>query len=174
MSILTKIKLQHILVTALLTFVMISCAENKTRPDLMADLDKTDSIELIFFRSPDSVRYFTYLPLTDKKFIGTLVQQMKQDTIPEISCMKEGKIYLFRNGEIFNTVFFGYADQECNFLRYIKNGRLYCYPLSADFREQLRAKKNLSKEPLVPDSAGVSSRGPVQGLAPGPLPYSSN
>ena len=112
----------------------------------MADLEQTDSVEVIYFHAPDSVRYFRYLPLTDKKFIGALVQNLQQDTVPEISCLKEGKIYLFKKGEIFNTVFFGYVDSDCSFLRFIKNGRLYCYALQPSFKQELVVNKNRARE----------------------------
>ena len=112
----------------------------------MADLEQTDSVEVIYFRTPDSVRYFTYLSLTDKKFIGSLIQNLQQDTVPEISCLKEGKIYLFKKGEIFNTVFFGYIDRDCSFLRFIKNGKLYCYSLQPSLKRELINNKQQARE----------------------------
>ncbi|RYG33377.1 MAG: hypothetical protein EOO01_33275 [Chitinophagaceae bacterium] len=133
-----------------LSILFAACdGEHKPKPGLMADLQKTDSLELIFFRSPDSLRYFTYLPLTDGQFIGSLVRDLQQDTIPGMSCMKEGKIYLFKNGQIFNTVFFGYADKHCTFLRYINNGRLHTYAMSEAFRAEMENKKKLAKEPVA-------------------------
>jgi len=134
----------------------ISCSETSTHGKgrgLMADLEQTDSVEVIYFRSPDSVRYFTYLALTDKKFIGSLIKNLQQDTVPEFSCLKEGKIYLFKKGEIFNTVFFGYIDSDCSFLRFIKNGKLYCYSLQPSLKQELVNNKKLARE---------ATAGPVQ------------
>ncbi|HTF28015.1 MAG TPA: hypothetical protein VK625_04175 [Flavitalea sp.] len=131
------------------SFGWVSCSETSTQDKgrgLMTDLEQTDSVEVIYFRAPDSVRYFTYLALTDKKFIGSLIKNLQQDTVSEISCLKEGKIYLFKKGEIFNTVFFGYVDKDCSFLRFIKNGRLYCYDLRPSFKQVLITNKYLARE----------------------------
>lgn len=136
----------------------VACTNNQnSRKGFMANLDQADSLELIWFRTPDSPRYFTYLPTKDRKIIGGLVNELQRDTVPEISCMKEGKIYLFKNGEIFNTVFFGYADPDCQFLRFIRNGRLYYYSLSPAFKAQLIENKALAKEPLSPGKVDSTS-----------------
>lgn len=114
---------------------------------LMPEMPQTDSLELIFFRTPDSPRYFTYLPTTDKELIEALVSDVSGEVQPENPCMKEGKIYCFRKGEIFNTIFFAYTDPGCYVLRYIKNGKLYHFPLSETVRKKLQHYKQLAREP---------------------------
>ncbi|MBO9636081.1 MAG: hypothetical protein J7578_23460, partial [Chitinophagaceae bacterium] len=70
-------------------------------------------------------------------------------------CPKDGKIYCFKNGNIFNTIFFGYPDEKCNFLRYIKSGKLYHFPLSTELKEKLIEYKKIAKEPVSTDSISV-------------------
>jgi hypothetical protein len=117
--------------------------------DLMPGMAQTDSLELIFFRSPDSPRYFTYLPTTDKELIDALVSDVSGKVQPENQCMKEGKIYCFKKGEIFNTIFFAYMDPGCTVLRYIKNGKLYYFPLSEAVKKKLETYKLTAREPVA-------------------------
>src|SRR5215211_6697981 len=86
--------------------IIAACGSNSgTRgADLMPEMAQTDSLELIFFRTPDSPRYFTYLPTTDKGLINALVNDVSGKIQPENQCIKEGKIYCFKKGEIFNTI----------------------------------------------------------------------
>ncbi|MET0298926.1 MAG: hypothetical protein ABW036_04165 [Flavitalea sp.] len=143
-------KLLLIVLVGLSAVLAAGCKEEKKGLNpLMADLDSADSAEILYFRTPDSSRYFTYLPTRDKAFLGELISNLKQDTVQPITCMKEGKIYLFKNGEIFNTVFFGYLDKECRFLRYIKNGNLFHYALSEPLQASLEKLKTDAKEPAV-------------------------
>lgn len=120
---------------------------DKRGSDLMPEMAQTDSLELIYFRTPDSPRYFTYLPTTDKELINALVSDVSGKIQPENQCMKEGKIYCFKKGEIFNTIFFAYTDPGCNVLRYIKNGKLYYFPLSEALRKKLDTYKAAAREP---------------------------
>ncbi|RYG04272.1 MAG: hypothetical protein EOO02_06485 [Chitinophagaceae bacterium] len=88
---------------AVSAFFANGCKEEKKGLNpLMADLDAADSAEILYFRSPDSARFFTYLPTRDKVFLGEVISNLKQDTVPPITCMKEGKIYLFKNGNLFH------------------------------------------------------------------------
>lgn len=114
----------------------------------MPEMAQADSLELIYFKSPDSPRYFTYLPTTDKEFINALVKDVSGEIQPENPCMKEGKIYCFKKGEILNTIFFAYKDPGCNVLRYIKNGKLYYFPLSEPLKKKLEDYRLTAREPV--------------------------
>ncbi len=115
--------------------------------DLMPEMAQTDSLELIYFRTPDSPRYFTYIPTTDKELIDALVKDVSSKLQPENPCMKEGKIYCFKKGEIFNTIFFAYTDPDCRLLRYIKDGKLYYFPMSETVMGKLKDYKLRAREP---------------------------
>jgi hypothetical protein len=140
-----------------LFFVLIvcacSCKTKLTGKKLMPEVSETDSVEVIFFKDPENQRFFTYLRVTDKKFIYDLVTDLSDEVQPENSCIKEGKIYCFKNGQIFNTVYFAYTDTKCSFLRYIKNGNLYCFPISEKTKKKLSDYKKTATEPVSADSA---------------------
>lgn len=115
--------------------------------DLMPEMAQTDSLELLYFKTPDSPRYFTYVPTTDRLLIDALVKDVSGKLQPENPCMKEGKIYCFKKGEIFNTIFFAYSDPDCRLLRYIKDGKLYYFPLSELVMKKLEDYKLSAREP---------------------------
>jgi hypothetical protein len=62
-------------------------------------------------------------------------------------CMKEGKIYCFKKGGIFNTIFFAYKDPGCKVLRFIVNGKLYYFPLGETVQKKLEYYKLTAREP---------------------------
>lgn len=129
---------------------MFSCSNKKkvTGKDLMPEMVQTDSVQIIYFKSPDEPRFFTYTSVNDKSFISSLVNDVMGETQSENPCVKEGKIYCYKKGEIFNTIFFAYRDNECTFLRYIKNGNLYYFEMSKEVKEYLQRNKLLSLEPV--------------------------
>ena len=101
------------------TACTISCSDKKkiAGKDLMPEMLQTDSVQIIFFKSPDEPRFFTYISVNDRSFISSLVKDVTEETQAENPCVKEGKIYCYKNGEIFNTIFFAYLDSKCTFLR---------------------------------------------------------
>ena len=136
---------------SLLTLAVLftSCSNEKSRTglDLMPEMVHTDSVQIIYFKTPEDPRYFTYTSVNDADFIGPLVKDVTAETIPENNCMKEGKIYCYKNGEIFNTIFFAYLDDACPILRYIKNGNLYYFPMSTKVKAGLERYNAIAKEP---------------------------
>lgn len=144
---------------AVIIIAVVACKSKPavvTGEQLMPDMKLTDSVELIYFKQPENQRWYTYLPLTDKSFIDALVNDVSGPVQAETQCPKDGKIYCFKNGQVFNTIFFGYPDDKCNFLRYIKNGVVYHFPLSATVKKKLNEYKQLAKEPVASDSTGQS------------------
>jgi hypothetical protein len=125
-----------------------SCKTKLTGKELMPDVLDTDSVELIFFKNPENTRFFTYLPVTDKEFINDLVDDLDGEVQSENPCVKEGKIYCFKKGQIYNTVFFAYTDPKCSFLRYIKDGKMYYFPLSETVKKKLIDYKKMAAEPV--------------------------
>ena len=132
--------------------IVAGCKEKITGKKLMPDMQQTDSIELIYFKSPDSTRYFTYLPMNDSSFIKSIIDDVNGEVQPENPCMKEGKIYCFKKGQIFNTIFFAVADKNCTLFRFIKNGNLYYFKMSDDVKEKLLKFKSFAREPSSSDS----------------------
>jgi hypothetical protein len=135
-----------------IVLLFIACRDEPTAVALMPEIKDTDSVEILYFKQPGNQRFYTYIPSTDKDFINTLITDLdkKSETEKdENTCVKEGKIYMHRNGSIFNTVFFSYADNSCKFLRFIKNGKLYYFPISDKLRQKLTEFRLLAKEPVA-------------------------
>ena len=127
-----------------------SCSSDKSRTglDLMPEMIDTDSVQVIYFKAPEDPRYFTYTSVNDADFIQALVKDVTAEAIPENPCMKEGKIYCYKNGDIFNTIFFAYLDDKCSILRYIKNGNLYYFTMSSKVKAGLQRYKAVATEPM--------------------------
>ena len=146
-------RLNRILLFFILALKFVSCNDNGvTGVTLMPEIKETDSVEIIFFKEPGNQRFYTYLPTRDKSFIENLVNDLNSESETEKdenTCVKEGKIYMHKQGSIFNTVFFSYDDSSCLFLRFLKNGKLYYFPISESLREKLRQYKPLAKEPVA-------------------------
>lgn len=145
----------------MIVILLIVCAcdgERLTGIRLLPEIKQTDSIELLYFNEPGNQRFFSYLPLKDKNFIQNLVDDLSgkvQAEGDENTCVKEGKIYMHKDGKIFNTVFFSYADSSCLFLRFIKNGKQYYFPVGESLREKLAQYKPRAKEPVASDSSSL-------------------
>jgi len=136
----------------LVVLVFAACKYEATGVTLMPEIKDTDSVEILYFNAPGNQRFYTYLPLNDREFIGYLVNDLEKEAEPgkdENTCVKEGKIYMHKNGNIFNTVFFSFTDNSCKFLRFIKNGKLYYFPISDKLRQMLTDFRPLSKEPVA-------------------------
>ncbi len=133
--------------------LVVSCNnESVTGVALVPDIKDTDSVEILYFKEAGNQRFYTYIPSADKDFINTLITDLddKSETEKdENTCVKEGKIYMHKKGSIFNTVFFSYSDNSCKFLRFIKNGKLYYFPISENLRQKLKDYKPLAKEPVA-------------------------
>ena len=128
-----------------------SCSDNGivTGKDLMPEMLQTDSVQIIYFKSPDEPRYFTYASTKDAAFIRALINDVTAETQAENPCKKEGKIYCYQKGNVFNTIFFAYIDKECTFLRYIKNGNLYYFRMSDQLKQGLANYKSTAIEPTA-------------------------
>ena len=126
-----------------------SCSDNHivTGKDLMPEMLQTDSLQIIYFKSTDEPRYFTYASTNDPVFIRALTNDVTAETQAENPCKKEGKIYCYRKGEVFNTIFFAYLDGGCTFFRYIKNGNLYYFNMSDQVKKGLSGYKSTAIEP---------------------------
>lgn len=135
----------------ILIIILAGCSEKKiTGKELMPEMLDTDSLVIIYFKSPQETRYFTYVPVNNDELIKQLVNDATAEVTSENPCLKDGKIYCYRRGEIFNTIFFGYLDDECTILRYIKNGNLYHFSMSDRTKSFLQEYRGKAIEPSSP------------------------
>lgn len=127
---------------------LYSCSEKKAPigDRLFPKMAGVDSIQVLFYDKEEEDRYFTYLVNSDSAKISMLVEHLRYDTIGPVSCSRQGKIYCFVDGSIYNTVYFNLNCQVPHF-RYIKNARLYHFPMSAASRLQLGEWKKLAVAP---------------------------
>jgi hypothetical protein len=125
----------------LVTF--FSCAENKKAigDSLFPQMAAVDSIQVLFYDKEDEDRFYTYLINSDSSKISGLINDLRYDTIAPVSCTRQGKIYCFVDGAIYNTVYFN-LDCKIPHFRYIKNARLYHFPMSGENRQQLAIWRN--------------------------------
>ncbi|MGZ5253232.1 MAG: hypothetical protein ACXWV4_02555 [Flavitalea sp.] len=122
---------------------LISCNQSPTGIEKLPELTSTDSVEILYFDEPDNDRYFTYLPTTNKEFIGSLVEDLSEHSIEEFECFKKGKIYMFSKGKIFTTVYF--SHEQCDVLRFIHNGKVYYFKPSDETKKLLSDMKPKAK-----------------------------
>jgi hypothetical protein len=123
----------------------------------IAAMAQTDSVQVMYFRSTDSIRFFTYTTVANKAFTGQLAADLLQDTASaKPICKKEGKMYCFAKGQVINTVYFGYTD-TCRFLSYIKGGTLYHFAISTSLQKQLQQYRSQAREPIADGGIGTGN-----------------
>jgi hypothetical protein len=119
-------------------------------PALLYQLDErlagTDSIVFVFFDDPftkDSLqytRYYTQFATTDTGYIQHLQQSLQQPftklekTKP---CRNEAKAWLYANGKIFQTLYFAWTKQGCDYIYIIKDGYFYYSAIARPFVNML-------------------------------------
>ena len=166
-------------VFALLTVVVLACnnpgtdhkkkitatVDNTVAPDaggsimqLDGRLKDVDSLVFIFYKDPhgtDSLRYTRFYKdfhSTDTALIA-LVQNSLHDSVERLErvrpCRSEGKIWCFRRGDIFQTIYFSAHNKDCSFVYIIKNGQFYYSKLAGNLATKLAELKGLAKEPKV-------------------------
>lgn len=125
-----------------------SCGEEVSRgTDILPGLALIDSVDILFFREPENQRFYTYVSTSDPALIRPLQVNCGTAIIDNDNCKKEGKIYCYRRGNIITTLYYGYKDDSCSFLRFIKNGELYSMRLEEGFIRQLDGLKETAVEP---------------------------
>ena len=81
---------------------------------------ETDSVEFIFYPDPKKQKEYKHLFIRDSIFLKTLAGNLESATVPSKQCAHNSKFYLFKNGEVFKTV---YVSDSCNYLAYAVNSR---------------------------------------------------
>jgi hypothetical protein len=128
----------------LLLLFALACKQKPTGLDKMPLMGSLDSVEVLYFKEPGNDRFFTYYPTTDKKLVTSLVQDISVIPMEGKQCSKEGKIYCFSKGSVFNTIYFS-TNQDCRQLRFIVNGNLYQFPMSEKTYRMLTEIKSRAK-----------------------------
>ncbi|MEX0635760.1 MAG: hypothetical protein WD135_03260 [Ferruginibacter sp.] len=116
--------------------------------DLDARLAAADSLAILFYKDPhgtDSLRYtryYTQYNSTDTLLLADLKTNLATATVKleKIkNCRSEGKIWVFKNGQIFQTIYFSSKNAECSFLYIIKDGFFYYAAMPYGFAVQLKS-----------------------------------
>ena len=80
----------------------------------------TDSIEVYFYADPANQKEFTRLFVTDKASISVFAENLDHQPAEINECPHDSKMFLYRNGEVYKTVYISTAD-TCRYLAYAIN-----------------------------------------------------
>lgn len=120
-------------------------------------LIEADSLVFVFYKDPqgkDSLRYtrfYKQYATVDSSLVNFVKSNLTEPTtrFERIKkCRSEGKIWCFRKGEIFQTVYFSSFNDECSFLYIIKNGQFYYATISKEMSKKLKELQVKALEPL--------------------------
>ena len=122
------------LVLLILVFVFVAC--NNEAPSVAAvqnrtdglDLSATDSIELYHYADPKDQKKFYKKFITDTGFIQQVIKNLQEAGIEKTSCENDFKMFLYRNGEVYKTIYAATPD-SCRYYAYIIDGITYFKPL---------------------------------------------
>ena len=130
--------------------------ENLSLKQLDERLTEADSLVFIFYKDPqgkDSLRYtrfYKQYATVDTALIAFVKANLSDRTTRFeriIKCRSEGKIWCFKKGEIFQTIYFSSFSTDCSFLYIIKHGQFYYSSISAEMSAKLRKLRTVAIEP---------------------------
>lgn len=129
----------------LLIFVLslISCGNNDNNSktaEIAADssfvstgtklhLQHADSIEIYFFKDPAKQSDFTRLFVTDTSSVNALADNLNRQPALMNECPHDGKIFFYRGGDVFKTVYISTAG-KCRYFAYAINANKYFVPIN--------------------------------------------
>ena len=130
--------------------------QKKTGLEAEPVLEKTDSVQILYFDDPDGdssryTRFFTYTNTRDSSIINSLLEDLKQpfQQHNEVKkCRSEGKIYLFGNDEPLKTIYYSTRCDSCCYTYFIKDGAFLYFPLSKKLRTFLTGNKSQAVKPV--------------------------
>ena len=143
-----KMHLKHLFLLFLLGFTLLSCNSNcDKRPATDAalatieekekiDFSETDSVEVIYYPQPQNQKEFETFFIKDSLFINVLTANLATDTLSKAECAHQVKLYLFRRGEVYKTVYAA-LQPECSYLAFAVNGKPQFYALDAPLQQAL-------------------------------------
>lgn len=137
------------LLLVLLIALNISCGQNennhasvatvKDTAMLMRDttiFDRADSVELYHSPDPGTQKIFSKTVIADTMIIKSIVKSLKQPAITSDECPHHWKMYFFKNGDVFKTVYF---SDSCNYLAYSVNAQQVFKPLDKPLADTLKS-----------------------------------
>lgn len=92
-------------------------------PDYV-DLSKTDSIELLHYPDPGNQKVYDRSFIKDSTLIKQIGNYILDTPVQKNPCANDFKLFLFRNGEVYKTIYAATSD-TCRYLAYIINGVTY-------------------------------------------------
>jgi hypothetical protein len=113
---------------------VISADSISGAPNNRTGFSGVDSVEVYFFSDPGKQKEFTRLFVTDTPSINVLVENLDKQPASMKECAHDGKIFFYRNGDVFKTVYISTAD-SCRYFAYAMNANSHYVPISdAAFR----------------------------------------
>ena len=111
-----------------------SSDSNSVAPNNGIGFSEADSVEVYFFSDPGKQKEFTKVFVTDTSSINVLVDNLDKQAVSMRECPHDGKIFFYRNGDVFKTVYVSTAD-SCKYFAYAINATPHYVPISdAAFR----------------------------------------
>jgi hypothetical protein len=85
------------------------------------DLSKTDSIELLYFPDAANQKVYNNTIIKDTAFISQITSYVMAAPVQKSPCANDYKLFLFRNGEVYKTIYAATGD-SCRYFAYVING----------------------------------------------------
>ena len=96
-----------------------------------------DSVEFYYYRHPHNQKEKETFLIKDSIFVKALVSNHQLKAIEKKECPHRIKMYLFKNGDVYKTVYASVED-SCNYLAYALNGKPFYVALSDSFKSELQ------------------------------------
>jgi hypothetical protein len=106
------------------------------------DLSNTDSVELLHFNDPANQRIYSRSLIKDTHFIQLISRNVQNQPVQHAACGNDFKLFFFRNGEVYKTIYASTAD-TCRYFAYIINGQTFF----ADMNDSALALLNAQVKP---------------------------
>ena len=126
----------------------------RTALQIEPDLQKTDSLEILYYDNPDGdpkryTRFFKFTALSDSTDIATLVKNMDQPvTSTQLGkCRSQGKIFFRHQKDIINTLYFSTRGDTCSYLYYIKTGAYYYVGINKETADVIKRYRQFARVP---------------------------
>ncbi|WP_207511860.1 hypothetical protein [Longitalea luteola] len=110
-----------------------------TAPPPRIDLSKTDSIELLHFADPANLKIYSRSLITDTHFIEQIRRNVEVMPVTHGVCGNDFKLFFFRNGEVYKTIYAATAD-TCRYFAYVINGETFFTNMNDSARAMLKAQ----------------------------------
>jgi hypothetical protein len=134
-------------------FYVAACSDvTKRESTVLGELRQTDSVDIIYYDVAGNDANFKFTSLSDASLIQTLVKDLSSKPVPEADCLKDGKIYCYRDGDVFNTIYFSFSNEQCVQLSYIRNAELHIFKMSAELKKTLQDHSKRARMLVIKDS----------------------